>query len=173
MKLLARVKIVDHKYGTLGTETAEIENLVYPTVVEPGESFQVSYDARNKTSSPLELYGEIRDYITEEILAGSYWTEIVAEGDIKSAVITLSLEQTWTGVVIIGHFGEEICQWITDHGGPTGLIISEVFILIDSYIYNEPPTGYTFIPTLQQIMGVVDYYLGFIESGNQGTGCNF
>jgi len=66
-----------------------------------------------------------------------------------------------------------ICQWITAKGGAIGLDISEVFQIIDSFLFNTPPTGYTFIPTIIQVMGIIDYYLGFISSGNQNTGCSF
>jgi len=49
---------------------------------------------------------------------------------------------------------------------------------IGAYEYHggsPPPSCYVAHPnpTLTQVMGVVDYYLGFTESGNQKTGCNF
>lgn len=65
----------------------------------------------------------------------------------------------------------QLCYWIDVQGGPTSLIITKVFIIIDSYLFNMPPTGYAFIPTLQQVFGVIDYYLGF--DGDQSTGCNY
>ena len=68
---------------------------------------------------------------------------------------------------------QPICYWIDAMGGPTGLDITEVFQLLDSYIFQTPPPGYNFIPTVIQVMGVIDYYLGFIPSGNQNTGCNY
>lgn len=66
-----------------------------------------------------------------------------------------------------------ICQWVTAKGGAAGLDVSEVFQIIDSYVLQTPPTGYTFVPTITQVMGIIDYYLGFIDSGNQKTGCSF
>jgi len=66
-----------------------------------------------------------------------------------------------------------ICEWVTNHGGATGLDVSEVFQIIDSYVLQTPPTGYSFIPTLTQVFGIIDYYLGFIASGNEKTGCSF
>lgn len=64
-----------------------------------------------------------------------------------------------------------ICDWITAKGGATGLDLAEVMEIIDSYVLNIPPSGYTFIPTVLQVMGTIDYYLGFTSSGNDKTGC--
>jgi len=78
----------------------------------------------------------------------------------------------------IGHFidlyiGEpptgDLCTWITDKGGPTSLVITDIFEIVDSYLFSTSPTGYSFIPTLQNVFGVVDYYLGF--NGDPLTGC--
>ena len=65
----------------------------------------------------------------------------------------------------------EICSWITDKGGPTSLMTTDVFELVDSYSNQLPPNGYSFVPTLQNVFGVIDYYLGF--NGDAATGCNF
>lgn len=69
-----------------------------------------------------------------------------------------------------GEIGE-ICQWIQSVGGPSGLTIEKVFQVIDAYILEIPIQGYSFIPTLNEIFGVIDYYLGF--NGDNQTGCNF
>jgi hypothetical protein len=83
----------------------------------------------------------------------------------------------WTGSatcsVYCTYITTERCQWITAKGGAAGLDVSEVFQIIDSYVFQTPPTGYTFVPTITQVMGIIDYYLGFIDSGNQKTGCSF
>ncbi|MDD5614978.1 MAG: hypothetical protein PHH85_02115 [Candidatus Methanoperedens sp.] len=63
-----------------------------------------------------------------------------------------------------------ICGWVTDKGGATGLSVPEVLELVDAYL-GIKNLGFT--PTNQQIMGCVDYYLGFISSGNSKTGCGF
>ena len=63
----------------------------------------------------------------------------------------------------------EICSWIDLKGGPTVLTITDIFELIDSFLFNTPPTGYTFIPTIQQVFGTIDYFLGF--NGDAATGC--
>ena len=65
----------------------------------------------------------------------------------------------------------ELCYWIDAKGGPTALAITDVFELIDSYLFQIPPSGYGFIPTLQEIFGVMDYYLGF--NGDVATGCTY
>jgi len=65
----------------------------------------------------------------------------------------------------------EICNWIESKGGPSGLTIPDVFELINSYLFETPPSGYTFVPTLQNIFGVIDYYFGF--NGDAATGCDF
>lgn len=67
--------------------------------------------------------------------------------------------------------GLEICQWILDRGGIYDLHIVEVMLIIDAYIYQNPIEGYSFIPTIEQVFGIIDYYLGF--DGDQGTGCDF
>jgi len=64
----------------------------------------------------------------------------------------------------------DLCQWIVDHGGAHGLNITEVFVIIDSYILQTSPQGYDFIPTIVQTFGVVDYFLGF--NGDASTGCS-
>lgn len=67
----------------------------------------------------------------------------------------------------------DLCSFIEACGGPSGLTITNVFVVIDSFIYQVPPTDWGFIPTLNETFGVIDYYLGFINSGNTKTGCTF
>jgi len=63
----------------------------------------------------------------------------------------------------------ELCYWIDAQGGPTALTIDNIFTIIDAYLYNTPPGGYSFIPTITEVFGVIDYYLGF--NGDVKTGC--
>lgn len=63
-----------------------------------------------------------------------------------------------------------ICPWITGKGGPAGIRVPDIFTLEDAYLGFSNP-GFT--PTIQQILGTTDYYLGFISSGNSKTGCSF
>ena len=65
----------------------------------------------------------------------------------------------------------DLCYWIDAQGGPGALTVANVFTLIDAYLYNTPPSGYTFIPTLTNVFGVIDYYLGF--DGDAKTGCDY
>lgn len=65
----------------------------------------------------------------------------------------------------------ELCTWIADHGGPIGLTIIDIFAIVDSYMSEIPPAGYAFIPTLQNVLGIIDYYFGF--DGDAKTGCDF
>lgn len=60
----------------------------------------------------------------------------------------------------------ELCYWI-DANWP--LSISSVFAIVDSYLFSSPPSGWSFIPTIQNVFGVIDYYLGF--NGDAQTGC--
>lgn len=57
-----------------------------------------------------------------------------------------------------------ICDWIQDQGGSTGLTVPLIFQLIDSFLSQELMQGYAFIPTIGEILGTIDYYLGF-DSG--------
>lgn len=65
----------------------------------------------------------------------------------------------------------ELCYWIDNKGGHTALTITNVFEAIDSYLFQAPPTGWTFIPTVTNIFGIIDYYLGF--NGDSKTGCAY
>lgn len=65
----------------------------------------------------------------------------------------------------------DLCTWIDSKGGPIRLTIIDVFVIIDSYLSQSPPMDYSFIPTLQQVFGVIDYYLGF--DGDAKTGCDY
>lgn len=70
-----------------------------------------------------------------------------------------------------------LCAWIIDQlpGWPsqpvTDVPITSVMEIIESFVLQTPPSGYTFIPTLQNVFGVIDYYLGF--DGDEATGCDF
>ncbi|GAH73698.1 unnamed protein product, partial [marine sediment metagenome] len=68
----------------------------------------------------------------------------------------------------------EICNWIESKGGPTEITVPDVYELVDSYLFETPPPGeppWTFVPTSLNVVGVIDYYLGF--DGDATTGCNF
>lgn len=93
---------------------------------------------------------------------------------IKSAKLTFWMDLgTRPGIAEIYFIKplSEICSWIDAKGGASGLSIIEVFEIVDSYLAQSPPAGYSFVPTLQNIFGVIDYYLGF--DGDAATGCNY
>jgi len=79
----------------------------------------------------------------------------------------------WYGVPVSCHASDQpnLCYYLDSKGGPTGITIPNIFTLVDSFLFNTPPSGYTFIPTIPQIFGTVDYYLNF--DGDAGTGCNY
>ena len=64
----------------------------------------------------------------------------------------------------------ELCYWLDQSGAPN-IAITDVFTLIDSYIFTTPPAGWSFIPNIENVMGVIDYYLGF--DGDLKTGCDY
>ena len=65
----------------------------------------------------------------------------------------------------------EICDWIDSRGGPNGLTESDVYVILDSFLFNIPPSGYSFIPTESNVYGVLDYFLGM--NGDALTGCSY
>jgi hypothetical protein len=74
------------------------------------------------------------------------------------------------------HAGEQgqqtICDYITNNGGYSNLPITAIMGLIDSFLFQAPPAGgYNFIPTIVNVFGAIDYFLG--SNGDQGTGCDF
>ena len=96
-------------------------------------------------------------------------------GEIYTAVETITTEFGEYMYLIDLHFHTiplpELCTWVTDKGGPSTLSVTDVFEMVDSYLFSTPPTGYSFVPTLQNTFGVIDYYLGF--NGDPSTGCAF
>jgi len=60
-----------------------------------------------------------------------------------------------------------LCYWLDAHWPVT---IANVFEFVDAYLFTTPPSGWTFVPTIQNVFGVVDYYLGF--NGDAKTGCS-
>lgn len=63
----------------------------------------------------------------------------------------------------------DLCTWATNKGAPDFSIL-DVFEVIDSYLFQTPPTGYSFVPTVGNVFGIMDYYLGF--NGDPLTGCH-
>jgi len=94
----------------------------------------------------------------------------------ESTVFEVKVQHTdgtgWDDTAILNiQVALDLCSWVSNKGGPVTLTIPNVFEIVDAYLFSTPPTGYTFIPTLQNVFGVVDYYLGF--NGDPLTGCFF
>ena len=60
-----------------------------------------------------------------------------------------------------------LCYYLDAHWP---LVIANVFEIVDAFLFSTPPSGYTFVPTIQNVFGVIDYYLGF--DGDVATGCS-
>jgi len=57
-------------------------------------------------------------------------------------------------------------QWV---GGSNPVDILTVFDVLDTYIMQQPLAGWSFVATITEVFGVIDYYLGM--DGNANTGC--
>jgi len=105
---------------------------------------------------------------------GCYWYDGACHstwncGDIYNATDCLAYGCYWYNGVCHSVDQSELCYWIDAKGGPDNIIITDVFEMVDSYLFSVPPSGYTFVPTLQNTFGVIDYFLGF--NGDPLTGC--
>jgi hypothetical protein len=99
-------KVIDQIYGQmLGTETAEILNVTYPSTVMAGEEFHITYDAVNKTAYALEIWGEIQD-ATGQPISGSSWSQVVEPSATYHSDVALSITQNLNGLIVIGHYEE-------------------------------------------------------------------
>ena len=156
-------------------QRGQIGELYYPTQVEPNMPFDVTYKIENYSASDYTFYTYIED--GAGILSGSEWGPTVVPAGTTTDVIIYYSDGIDTAVIwtlTLGHLEEEleICQWIIEHGGYDNISVPSIFELVDAFILQTPPIGgYTFIPTVQQIFGVVDYFLE--GNGDSGTGCNF
>jgi len=81
---------------------------------------------------------------------------------------TLADTNQW--VIQIVAAGEEICSWIDEKGGATALTVSNIFVLVEAYLEHAP---ISFDPTINEIFGCIEYYLGHTANGNTGTGCEY
>lgn len=98
-------------------------------------------------------------------------TSCTATGVPKITISNSSTQgATVTGYLVQGAGAANICAWITNKGGAGDLSIAEIMELVDARL-GIKDIGFT--PTNQQIMGAVDYRLGFISSGNSKTGCSY
>lgn len=67
-----------------------------------------------------------------------------------------------------------ICSWIGDKGGYEYITAPDIINeLVMSFLTGEQLPGYLFVPTAQELIGIASYFLGFVEQGNQATGCEY
>jgi len=154
--------------------SSQIENINIPSPVSAGVPFSVSYDARSiETEKTKFFYGYLFDTITQSLIEGSYWETVIGPGDVYNfQKDDMIIDEPLTGQIVIGHYLPEICDWIDSKGGPLGVTIGDVFDIIDSYVFEVPPAGgWSFVPTIMHVFGVIDYFLGF--DGGTSTGCEF
>ena len=184
------------------TGNAYIDDVQFPSIIYSGVPFDITINIKNKGEEDL-LWIKIIEHgscslkttqATCEHTSGCYWytsgcysttpnitylEDVFNAGQIKTYVLSFAsgLDYTRNFGILAGCYPyytqTEICTWIADQGGPTGIVITKLFEILDAYLYNVPPEGYSFIPTIINIMGIIDYYLGFINSGNSKTKCNF
>jgi len=85
----------------------KIEDLTYPSEVQAGETFNVSYYTRNISSQSLTVWGEILDGTT--VIPGSQWQYILQPGEKYYSQITIPGRYTdLYGTVQVGHIEEEM-----------------------------------------------------------------
>ena len=128
-------------------------------------TYQVILDGVVKAST-----GPIPD--TSHTFMGVLFTESVGAHTLicKITDSCATLQTAFDQCTTFNILSVNICIWVSGNGGVAGITIPKIFNLIDAYIGIG---NISFIPTDQQILGCVDYYLGFTASGNSKTGCSF
>ena len=155
---------------------SEIQDIIYPTTVSPGIPFEIEYKAVNIDSTDQVLWGYILDLDSGQEIAGTNWFQSVPGNGYYHSVS--SFEGILAAIniqIVTGHISmivgpSEICDWIDGKGGPDSLSIINVFESIDAFIFGNPLNGFS-SPTLQEVIGIIDYFLGF--NGDIYTGCNY
>lgn len=64
----------------------------------------------------------------------------------------------------------DFCQWLADLGGPSALGAYDIMQLVSAY---SNVIDLKFTVTAILIMAAVAYYSGYIENGNNLSGCSF
>jgi len=96
------VEILDTKTFSITViqHGAAIENLVYPTQVEAGTAFDVTYECMNTGNISEEFYGSLTG--NGEIVSGSEWQEPIDAGDIVSKTVNLTIDEDTDFVLEVG-----------------------------------------------------------------------
>lgn len=91
---------------SLGNGFAEIQNLLYPSEVNPGEDFDITYNCVN-TGETGELYGKITG------IPNSLWKETVPAGSSKPVTVRHNITENFNGELQVGYVsGEPQIPWI-------------------------------------------------------------
>jgi len=110
--------VVDSTAGSKNrqlSDIAEIQNLTFPSEVNPGLDFNVSYDSINKSSVTQHLFGYIVDNTTQAQVPGSFWEADVASNQIYSVLVTFGgITEPFSGDAVLGHVEYAECEQITD-----------------------------------------------------------
>jgi len=97
------------------SDIAEIQNLTFPSEVDPGLDFNVTYDSINKSSVAQHLFGYIFDNTTQAQVPGSFWETDVNAGQIYSVLVTFGgITDPFSGDAVLGHVAYAECEQITD-----------------------------------------------------------
>ena len=96
------VEVLDTKTFsiTVITHGAVIENLVYPSQVEAGIAFDVTYECRNTGNTSEEFYGTMTG--NGEIVPDSEWQEPIDAGTFVSKVVNLTIDEDTDFVLEVG-----------------------------------------------------------------------
>ena len=96
------VEVLDTKTFsiTVITHGAAIENLIYPTQVEAGIAFDITYDCRNTGNTSEEFYGKLTG--DETVIPDSEWQETIDAGDFVSKAVNLTIDEDTDFVLEVG-----------------------------------------------------------------------
>jgi len=82
----------------------QITNPVYPTAVESGEDFDISYQITN-TGAEDTCYGEIMNIGLGSVMPGSDWEETIAAGATETKIYTVSggITENLNAIIEVGY----------------------------------------------------------------------
>lgn len=150
--------VVDMGAGaqSMGTETAEIINLAYPSDVEINTPFTVAYDGWNKTTGSLTLFGYIQE-AGVGMIADSYWEAAVDSNQIYAGDYYFSngISIPFSGQVVLGHVELVPCEQITD---PTECINAGCEWYGNSCHTPEGPTCEEYVTASECIAAGCEWY---------------
>jgi len=108
------MEVIDAINNRQLSEIAEIHNLYFPTYVDAGAPFDVSYNAVNLSTATQLMFGYIVDVDTQLEIPGSYWQEDVTAGGLHAESTQMAITQFFSGEVLIGHITAPVCETYTD-----------------------------------------------------------